>query len=173
MVASKSEFDTDIADSKFTFTPPAGAKAAEDPTKNYLQDKQAPDFAFTWTDGSQKKLSDFRGQFVILDCWALPMCEKHLPVLQKVYEKHKDSVQVVSICFNEDKEKVGKYLSEKGMNFPVVYAKESIAKLFEEKYHLHMIPTIFILDTSGIVRDRMLGLPEEKDIDARMDKIVR
>lgn len=172
-VATKCEFDPNIPDSKFTFNPPAGAKAADDPMKNYLQDKLAPDFAFTWTDGSQKKLSDFRGQFVVLDCWALPLCEKHLPTVQKFYGKHKDSVQLISICFNDDAEKVGIYLTEKGLNFPVIYANEEIGNFFQEKYHLQVIPTIFIIDKSGVVRERMLGMPQEKEITAKLDKLIQ
>ncbi|MCE5313688.1 MAG: redoxin domain-containing protein [Armatimonadota bacterium] len=171
LTATKCEFDSNIPDSKFSFTPPAGAKAAEDPRKNYLQDKQATDFAFTWTDGSRKKLSDFRGQVVMIDCWGLPMCEKHLPVLQKIYEKHKDSVQLVSICLNDDKAKVGKYLSEKGLNFPVVYGDEQIAEMLQSKYHVQILPTIYIIDKSGVVRQRLLGQPDAKDIEAALNKI--
>lgn len=168
--ASTCQFDSSIPDSKFTFNPPSGAKPVDEIGKNYLANKPAPDFSFVWIDGEKKNLSDFKGKAVLLDCWALPMCEKHLPTLQKIYEKYGQSVHVISICLNKS-DKVKEYLNEKSFNFPVVYADESIAQFLQSKYHIQGIPTIFVIDKSGIVRNMMLGMPEAKDIESKLAKL--
>ncbi|MCE5322598.1 redoxin family protein [bacterium] len=171
VVVTKCVLDANMPDSNFVFSAPAGAKPIEDLTKDYLHGKNAPELAFTWTDGSKKSLADFHGKTVILDCWALPMCEQHLPVLQKIYEKHKEAVQIVSVCVNSDTEEVKKYLSEKSLDFPVVYANEDIAHILRTKYHVQVIPTIFLIDKSGVVQETILGMPPEKDITAKLDKL--
>ena len=168
--ADKCQFDANIPDSKFAFNPPSGAKPADELGKNYLENKPAPDFSFTWIDGEKKTLSDFRGKAILLDCWALPMCEKHLPTLQKIYEKYGHSVQVVSICLNKP-DKIKEYLEKKSLSFPVVYANQSIIETLQSDYHIQGIPTIYIIDKSGVVRNMMLGMPEAKDIEAKLAKI--
>ncbi|MEN6355527.1 MAG: redoxin domain-containing protein [Armatimonadota bacterium] len=171
VVVTKCALDSNIPDSNFVFNAPAGAKSAEDLTRDYLHAKHAPELSFTWIDGNKKSISDFQGKAVILDCWALPMCEQHLPVLQKIYEKHKDSVQIVSICVNTDIQKVKQYLAKKSLDFPVVYANKDIANILRTKYHVQVLPTIFLIDKSGVVQETMLGIPPEKDIIAKLDKI--
>jgi outer membrane lipoprotein-sorting protein/peroxiredoxin len=171
VVSKKCVLDANIPDSNFVFNAPSGAKPIEDLTKDYLHAKHAPEIAFTWTDGTKKSLDDFQGKPVILDCWALPMCAEHLPVLQKIYEKHKNEAQIVSICVNSEPEKVKKYLSEKSLDFPVVYANKEIANVLRTKYHVQVLPTIFLIDKSGVVQETMLGIPPEKDIVAKLNKI--
>ncbi|MCE5199365.1 MAG: redoxin domain-containing protein [Armatimonadota bacterium] len=170
LIASKCEFNGKIPDSSFAFNPPSGAKPFENPMRDVVQNKPAPDFAFTWTDGSKKSLSDFRSRVVLLDLWGMPMCEKHLPVLQKVYNQYKD-VQVISICLNTDAAKIKKYMSEKGLTFPVVFATEDMAKVLAGKYNLRTIPTVFIIDKAGIARSRFIGNTTQADISAKLDKV--
>jgi outer membrane lipoprotein-sorting protein/peroxiredoxin len=170
VVSKKSALDANIPDSSFVFNAPAGAKPVESLARNSLHGKQAPELTFTWIDGTRKSLSDFQGKPVLLDCWALPMCAEHLPVLQKIYEKHRNA-QIVSICVNTDAGKVKKYLASKSLDFPVVYADKEIANVLSSRFHVQVLPTIFMLDKSGIVQETMLGIPPEKDIAGKLDKI--
>jgi peroxiredoxin len=88
--------------------------------KNYLQiktrreaanllapGKEAPDFEELMIDGKTKmKLSDLRGQVVLLDFWAswCGPCRKENPNVVKTYEKYKaDGFTVMSVSLDRDK----------------------------------------------------------------------
>lgn len=171
-VASSFDPNAKAPDSAFAFHAPAGVKPIERPKQVNLMKKPAPDFSFKWTDGSEKKLSDFRGKTVLLNCWALPMCEKELPIMQKFYKEHKDDVQIISINFNNNPQKVREYLDKNGFNFPVVQANTQMAEFVARNYGLMGLPTTYIIDKEGIVRGGMLGIPSEKEIATKIDKVV-
>jgi len=160
-----------LPDSTFKFTAPAGVSEVGPPKKVDLTGKPAPDFSFKWTDGSAKKLSDFRGKPVILEFWAMPMASKQLPALQSVFEKHKDDAQVISINFNSDSAKLGEYLKSKNLSFPIVYGDQEIAKVASQGYSLMALPTVFIIDEQGIIRGMLAGDASEKAIEAELDKL--
>lgn len=157
-----------LPDSLFVFKPPAGAKLAEQPKKVELVNKPAPDFAFRWTDGSQKKLSDFRGKRVVLYFWALPQCAEHLPVLQGLYAKHEDDAQVVAVNLNSEAAKVDKYIEKKGYAFPVVHANEEIARVAAESYGLSALPAVILIDDQGIIRFGAVGNPTSKVLEEKL-----
>lgn len=160
-----------LPDSAFTFRPPAGVKLYQPPKPVNLENKPAPEIPFTWTDGSSKKLSDFKGKVVILDFWGLPMCQAHVPVLQSIYNHNKSNLELVAINVNENRDKVAEYLKKKNCDFPVVYANAQMASVIKKSFGLITLPTIYIIDAKGIIRDEIIGFPTEKDIDARLSKI--
>lgn len=167
-----------LADSSFAFKPPAGAKEFEPPKEMKkpeplsLLDKHAPDFSFKWTDGTTKKLSDFRGRVVVLDFWALPLADEHLPVLHSVNKSVKEGVEFITICLNDDQGKISEYMKGKGFSFPVVMANESMAKTIMEDYRIMGVPTIYVIDKEGIVRRQVHGSITEADFNAKIDKVA-
>lgn len=158
-----------LADSQFRFKPPAGARLAEAPKPVDLMNKPAPDFAFKWTDGEEKKLSDFRGRPVLLNFWALPDCEAQLPVLQSVH-RDLNGVQLITVNLNSEAEEVDEVLQQKNYDFPVIHGTESIGKTAFERYGLVAIPTMFIIDAEGIVRGGMVGIATLDEIRAKLKK---
>lgn len=160
-----------LADSAFRFTPPPGAKPFEKPKSVNATDKPAPDFSYKLADGVQRKLSDLRGKVVVLDVWALPPSEKHLPVLQKIYDRYKDQVEFVTINVNDNVKKVDEYLKEKGFTFPTAHVTEEIAKVGDQGYGITTVPTVIIIDAKGIVRRVVTGDISEEDLAAKIDKI--
>lgn len=157
--------------STFAFKPPAGAKLYEQPKPVDLSGKAAPDFSFQWIDGQTKKLSDFRGKAVLLDFIGLPMCDPQLPVLQGVSEKLKDRAQLIVVDVDKDSAKVREHLKKKGYNFPVVFLDATSAKVIGEGYHIMGLPTMFFIDEKGLIQAQVMGVPTEKDIEAKLNKI--
>lgn len=165
-------FDPNIklADSAFKFNPPAGVKLVEKPKEVNLTNKPAPDFSFKASDGTQKKLSDFHGQIVMLIYWALPMCEKYLPIIQSVYAQNKDNIQTIAINLNSEADKVDEYIKSKGYSFPVVHADKAIGDIAMNEYSIREVPTTFIIDKNGIISSIILGNKSEKEINAQLEK---
>ncbi len=173
MVDVISSFWTNIKlpDSGFEFKPPAGAKPVEIPKQVRLNAKPAPDFSFKWTDGSPRKLSDFRGGIVVLSFSVLPQCEAHLPILQSICNENKSSVQVISVNLNRDTAGVDKYLKKKGYSVPTVYADARIVKAATQEYGLRTIPTLLIIDSKGVVRDEIAGFTTRKEVESALAKV--
>lgn len=146
-----------LPDSTFAFKPPAGARLVERPEPVDLLNKPAPDLAYVAADGTPRKLSDLRGKVVVLDFWALPMCEKHLPLLQSLSKSDGIDVELVLVNLNPKKDAVSAFLKSKDYTFPVVFADQEIAKVAGEEYGLRALPTMLVLDKNGIVRAQFLG----------------
>ena len=170
--ANHFDLNTKLSDSLFAFNPPAGVKPVETPKQVDLTGKAAPDFSFKWTDGSVKNLSDFRGKAVVLDFWALPVTEKHMPIIQSFYEHNKDNVQIITVTLNSDTSKLKEYLDKKKYTFPVVYADEKIANAAVKDYKLIGVPSIFTLDKDGIIHGCIFGDTTADTMNAKLQKAI-
>lgn len=171
MVGTVSKFAANpkISDSAFVFKAPSGAKAIEKPKSVNLIGKPAPDFAFTWTDGSNKKLSDFKGKPVVLVFWAMPMPESEVRALKAACDNHKDDATVIAINFNAgQQDKVQEFLKSKGCVFPFVSGNAEIGNIASKDYGLRGIPSVLLIDSSGKVRQATIGVPEAKDMDVKL-----
>lgn len=58
--------------------------------------------AFETAKGEKTSLNDFRGKYLLLDCWSTSCgyCYKAMPEVQKVYEKYKENKQVEVIALH-------------------------------------------------------------------------
>jgi len=169
--AASIAFNPKLSDAAFVFRPPSGAKAAkiaQPPKPVNLIGKPAPDFAFTWTDGSKKKLSDFRGKPVVLVFWAMPMPENQVRALKAACDSHKDDAAVIAINFNAGQEKIRDYLKSKKWEFPFVAGTEEIGQVALKQYGMRGVPSVLLIDSAGNVRQATIGVPEAKDMDAKL-----
>jgi thiol-disulfide isomerase/thioredoxin len=122
-----------------------------------------------WIDGQPEKLSDLRGQVVLLDFWATwcGPCRATLPRLEKTYRSYKDKGLVVIGLTNFEGHAEGKsltrtqeldYLREFKKRFGVSYGfAVSEAGGNDLRYGVSSIPTSFLLDRRGVVRFISIG----------------
>ncbi len=173
MTSTLTQFEPNakLPSSTFTFRPPSGAKLLEQPRVVDMSDKAAADLSFKWTDGTTKKLSDFRGKTVILDFWGLPICSAHVPTLQSLYSKYGRDVVCIFVNVNTKQDKVQEFLKEHHCSFPLVFADASMVKTVNEHYKVLMVPTMFIIDDKGIIREELVGNTKLKDIEAKLDRV--
>lgn len=84
------------------------------------------DYRFLNEEGDTVRLSDWEGKKVLVDCWTkhCGYCYQAMPIVQRLYERYKESNQVyVTSLFvayrNEKKEEGAKIVEEEGFSFPV------------------------------------------------------
>lgn len=79
------------------------------------QGQYAPDVQLETIDGETVRLSDYRGQPVILNFWATwcPPCRAEIPDFQKLYDDEDQNVEILAINMTntEDSVEASKILS--------------------------------------------------------------
>lgn len=112
--------------------------------------------AFDWElpdkDGKMVKLSDFRGQVVILDFWATwcNPCRLAMPVIDKwMRDKMPAGVQVFSInIWERDPQKAKDFMAEKAYAMTLLMGYNELA----QEYGFDGIPYICAIDKDGYIR---------------------
>jgi DsbE subfamily thiol:disulfide oxidoreductase len=113
---------------------------------------QAPDFTLKSRDGKNMRLSELRGQVVLLNFWAswCGPCREEMPILNALYHKYKDlGFTVLGVNLDAKTEKALAYLKDTPVDFPVLYdPKGEVSKV----YGVSAMPSTVIIDRNGTVR---------------------
>lgn len=118
----------------------------------------APDFLLQGLEeGTEYRLSDFRGKAVVLNFWATwcQPCRKEIPQLVQAYDKYKDQgLVVIGLNHAESRSIVRPYAEKFGMDFPIAI---DIDGEMWDRYRLLGLPTTFFIDRDGFVRSIFIG----------------
>ena len=137
-----------------------------------LMDKQAPELTLQGLDGKQYKLSDFRGQPVMLNFWAswCEPCRAEMPLLNKQYEAAKGKgLVVLGINLSENAQTVKGFVKEYKLTFPILLDNDSTVA---DRYGIDPIPSTFFVDKEGIVQDIHIGELDKETLDKYIKEIM-
>lgn len=126
--------------------------------------RRAPDFAVLDLNQNPLRLSDLRGQVVVLNFWATwcPPCREEMPALDQYYRQNREKgVVVVGMNVAESKTAVERFIRESGVVFPIGLDPDRVV---ETAYRVSALPSTFIIDEQGFVRMRVLGPLDVKAI---------
>ncbi len=131
----------------------------------------APSFKLEAVDGQVVKLTDLKGQFVVLNFWStwcVP-CIKEMPEFQKAHESLKPKVKVIGINLAESKEKIGEFIKAHHLSFPILL--DEYGNVSQEYKVIHL-PVTFFITPDGIVREKVFGGGvTEKMIEAKINQL--
>jgi peroxiredoxin len=120
--------------------------------------QRAIDFEKQSVQGKSVKLSAMRGKVVLVDFWAswCEPCKKELPLLGKMAARLKDrGIEVVTINIDDRKENAEDFVKAHSLQqLTVVHDSD---KSIVGKYEPPKMPSSFIVDKSGIVRQVNAG----------------
>jgi peroxiredoxin len=134
--------------------PGGGGHRAAGPTQGHAEEgKLAPDFALSdaRNPGRVVRLSDFRGQAVVLNWYAswCADCTKEIPAFQEALQAYGGRVVVIGLDYGEGAAKAVRIMDELGANYPVVL---DAAGTVADHYRLRGIPATYFIDAQGILR---------------------
>jgi thiol-disulfide isomerase/thioredoxin len=112
----------------------------------------APDFTFKTTEGKEKKLSDFRGKWVLLDFWGTwcGPCRGETPHLVKAYNELKDDdFEIISVSSDRSAKVVIDYMEKNKMEWPNTIDLDGYAKGVLKQYGINSFPTVMLIDPEG------------------------
>lgn len=125
----------------------------------------APDFELTTLDGTPVKLSNFKGKKVILNFWATwcPPCKEEMPHMQNFYEKFKaNGIEIVAVnltSVDKGQKVIETFVKNIGITFPILLDKDG---KIGDIYQTISIPTSYILDSKGIITNKIIGPMDEE-----------
>ncbi len=121
---------------------------------------QSIDFELKDIDGNTYKLSDFKGQTVVLNffaTWCAP-CIDEAPELEAFGKEYKDA-KLLILAKGESKKRMEKYIGESKSSLTYLLdTKEEISK----NYNVIGQPETIIIDEDGVIVERFSG-PTTKD----------
>jgi thiol-disulfide isomerase/thioredoxin len=117
----------------------------------------APDFVLSDLAGVSHRLSDFRGQPVLVSFWAVwcAPCRRELPALAalKMRLQNKD-IEILAVNLGDAPDRIAGFLSDHpAPGLPILLGGNAIAKA----WHVQALPTAYVVDRHGILRLGALG----------------
>lgn len=121
-------------------------------SKGAFDGQEAPDFALRTLDGENLRLSEYRGEVVMINFWATwcGPCRQEMPLLDELYNRYERvGFQLLGVNIDDDPRRAMEMAEELGISFPVLFDDR---KEVSELYRVEAMPVTVILDREGVVR---------------------
>lgn len=136
----------------------------------------APDFELKTITGETIKLSDLRGQAVLVNLWATwcPPCRAEMKSIEKVYNEYKDRglvVLAVNMTYQDDPTKITPFITEQELTFPILLDETANTA---KAYQLRSLPSSFFINRDGKINEVVIGGPmAEALLRTRIEAILK
>ncbi len=141
----------------------------------------APDFTIKDTEGKVFNVGEERGKApFILVFWSIfcEPCRVEMPILQRLYEKHKDAgLSVLSIALDGEplKSSIVGFVKQEGYTFRVLIDELDEKEMFKvaDPYGVGGTPTIYLVDRGGKVALAKVGRFKEEDLEKAIQSVLK
>lgn len=145
-------------------------RPAAQPEVSPVVGRPAPALEGTTLSGERFDIEDHRGQWVVVNLfatWCVP-CQVEHPELVAFDEQHRagGNVQLVSVVFGDNDDKVRAFFAERGGTWPVL--GEAYSPIIVD-FGATGVPETFLITPSGIVIERILGGVTQDELNALLD----
>ncbi len=117
-----------------------------------LEGQVAPDFALKSSTGENLRLSEYRGNVVMINFWATwcGPCRQEMPLLDELYTRYKRvGFSLLGVNIDDDSRRAMHMIEDLGVSFPVLFdARKEVSKLYE----VEAMPVTVLIDREGNVR---------------------
>jgi peroxiredoxin len=128
-----------------------------------LVGRDAPDFTLKALDGSNLRLSEFRGQVVLVNFWARWANEsrREMPALDRINATYERAgLVILGISIDEDLVRAHQFADSMKVSYPVMFDTGSDVG---RDYQLGKMPMTILVDRSGVVRYSHVGFKRGDD----------
>lgn len=126
--------------------------AASSLASSDLTGRPAPDFALKSSTGDNLRLSEYRGDVVMINFWATwcGPCRQEMPLLDDLYNRYQRvGFNLLGVNIDDDSGRAMDMIRELGVNFPVLFdARKEVSQM----YDVDAMPVTVIVDREGTVR---------------------
>ncbi len=120
--------------------------------KTPLVSEPAPDFVLKSSTGQNLRLSEFRGDVVIVNFWSTRCgrCRKQLDELAAINKVNSpDRISILSVNVDGDSSQVIRTVADQGFPFPVLFDTD---KIVSRLYDPRRLPMAVVVDPHGNIR---------------------
>lgn len=136
----------------------------------------APDFEMETFEGDTFRLSDHRGEVVIVNFWGswCDPCREEMPAFQQAWEESGDDVTFVGVGSKRDPEdKAHAFAEEFGVTYPIGRDTEggtAAAGQITKDYNVSFYPMTYIVGPDGNISSLVVGQMDTDDLASYIDK---
>lgn len=140
-----------------------------------VSDGPAGNFTLKSASGQNVKLSEFRGQVVLINFWAswCGPCRQEMPHLDAIHKKYQPlGFTVFGVNVEQDREMADKILRDIPVSFPILFDDDNtVSKL----YDVDAMPVTVLVDRSGEIRYMHKGYKPgyEEEYEKQVRALVR
>jgi peroxiredoxin len=117
-----------------------------------LQGSEAPDFVLRSVQGKNIRLSEYRGEIVMLAFWAswCGACQPALEGLGETFERYRESgVELLAVSLDRDPRALSEAARSLSADYPVLHdANGAVGRA----YAVDSMPALVLIDRDGVVR---------------------
>jgi peroxiredoxin len=119
----------------------------------------APDFTLKTLEGHTVRLSELRGQKVVLiNFWATwcPPCRIEMPAMQQIYSEYKaKGLEILAVNIESDaQEEIRDFVKELRLTFPILLDPDM---KITRNFRLIGLPVSILIDRQGVIRAKIVG----------------
>jgi peroxiredoxin len=117
-----------------------------------LTGQLAPDFALKSATGENLRLSEYRGEVVMINFWATwcGPCRQEMPLLDQLHNRYERvGFRLLGVNIDDDSRRAMQMVQELGVTFPVLFDE---SKTVSKLYQVEAMPVTVLLDRAGTVR---------------------
>ena len=117
-----------------------------------LAGQAAPDFVLKSSTGENLRLSEHRGDVVMINFWATwcGPCRQEMPLLDDLHSRYERvGFSLLGVNIDDDSRRAMQMIDELGVSFPVLFDEsKEVSKL----YDVEAMPVTVLVDRAGTVR---------------------
>jgi len=138
---------------------------------------ETAEFSLINLNGEEVTLDQFKGKVIMLNFWAswCGPCKTEIPDFIKMYDKHqKDGLEIVGVALSSGSAAdIQKFVENWKINYTVLTGDEKYLQDLTNKYGgLRGVPTTFLIDRKGIIRQKWVGARTERVFMAEVEKYL-
>jgi peroxiredoxin len=135
--------------------------------------QSVPAFETRLLDGTALPAAALKGKVVLVVFWATwcPACQKELPELQKLYDRHRArGFEILALSVDADRYTVEEFWKDHEYGFPVAMRAPEHTRAFGP---IKATPTLFVIDRRGVLRLAHVGGMEGRKLESRLLPLLR
>jgi thiol-disulfide isomerase/thioredoxin len=131
------------------------------------------DIQFTAEDGRAVDLSQMKGKVVLVDFWATwcGPCVAEMPQIKEAYDKfHARGLEIIGISFDFSQTALDRFIETNKLPWPQYFDHKAWANKFGVQFGIRDIPTMWLVDKKGNLRETDAGANLQPKVDKLLSK---